>query len=82
MSKKASLEWAHNKRLKDEQEIKYIEDEFQPMYDSDGGGYDSQESKDHLGELEGKKIVLLAEQVVWRLKAEPPGWQAETKTQN
>jgi hypothetical protein len=68
--KKFTIEWDANKRKRDEQEILESEQALQVIYESEGWGLSSPESKLALKSLEEKKRKLLEErEVAWRLKS-------------
>jgi len=63
-------EWAVAKRKRDEAELKFLEDALLLLYEGDGGGFLSAESKEILVRLEGKhNIILLEKEEAWRLKS-------------
>jgi len=67
--KQATITWVHLKRVREEQDLKEVEYALYSIYESDGGGHSSPNSKDRLLQLEKKKMKLLEDkEVVWRLK--------------
>lgn len=68
--KQVAIGWAHKKKIFDEQELKSVNEFFQAIYDTEGGGYMSNESKELLLQLESKLRKLLKDQEAnWRLKS-------------
>jgi hypothetical protein len=53
--KQATITWAHLKRVREEQDLKEVEEALNAIYESDGGGHSSPDSKDRLLQLEKKK---------------------------
>jgi len=68
--KGAVKEWAKDKRLREDAELKNVEAELDQIYDGNGGGFLTQDSKDNLVRLEGRRNTLLLEkEEAWRLKS-------------
>jgi hypothetical protein len=62
--------WDHEKCIRDEQELRSIEDHLEYTHHSAGGGYDSTFSKDVLIYLEVRYRKILEEkEAVWRQKS-------------
>ena len=67
-------EWSIAKRNRDEAELKSIEAELLLIYEGEGGGFSSLDSKEVLTRLEGRRISLLLEkEEAWRLKSRALG---------
>ena len=63
-------DWAVAKRNRDEAELKSIEAELLLIYDGEGGGFLSHETKEDLSKLEVRRTTLLMEkEEAWRLKS-------------
>ena len=63
-------DWAVAKRSKDDAELKQVEAELLVIYEGEGGGFASQEAKEALSRLEGRRNTLLLErEEAWRLKS-------------
>ena len=63
-------DWAAKKRRRDDTELKQVEDDLLEIYEGAGGGFSSQESKESLTRLEGRRNTLLLEkEEEWRLKS-------------
>ena len=63
-------EWSIAKRNRDEDELKSIEAELLLIYEGEGGGFSSLDSKEALTRLEGRRTSLLLEkEEAWRLKS-------------
>ena len=63
-------EWEVAKRKRDEAELKSIEAALLFIYEGDGGGFLTNESKEIWSRLEGRHIALLLEkEEAWRLKS-------------
>jgi len=68
--KRLIKDWSKAKNRREDAELKQVEVELQRMYDSDGGGLISQDSKDTLSRLEGRRNTLLCvKEESWRLKS-------------
>jgi len=68
--KGAIKEWAVEKRRRDDSELKQVEAELLRIYEGEGGGLISQESKEHMTQLEERRNqLLLAKEETWRLKS-------------
>ena len=62
--------WAAEKRRRDDAELKQVEVDLLEIYEGEGGGFTSQESKEALTRLEGRRNTLLLErEEAWRLKS-------------
>ena len=63
-------EWTVAKRNRDEVELKKVEADLLQIYEGEGGGFLTQESKEALSRLEGRRNTLLLEkEEAWRLKS-------------
>ena len=63
-------EWAAVKRSREDGELKNVEEELLVIYEGEGGGLSTQESKEVLTRLEGRRYTLLLEkEEAWRLKS-------------
>lgn len=68
--KRLIKDWAIAKHRREEIELKQVEEDLMRIYESDGGGLISQESKEDLTRLEGRRNTLLSEkEETWRLKS-------------
>jgi len=68
--KGAVKEWAIAKRLREDAELKQVEAELLQIYEGEGGGLMTLESKEDLVRLEGRRNTLLLEkEEAWRLKS-------------
>jgi len=68
--KRLIKDWSIAKKRREELELKQLEEELLRLYESDGGGLISQDSKEELARLEGRRNTLLAEkEETWRLKS-------------
>jgi hypothetical protein len=68
--KEETICWANQRRIRDNQDLKAIEAELKSIYDSEGGGFLSNDSKDQLVSLEARYRKLLADREEdWRLKS-------------
>lgn len=64
------LPWAHEKRIRDEQEIACLESQLEAIRQSEGDGYESVASKEALKALELRYRKLLAEkEALWKQKS-------------
>jgi len=62
--------WSFLKRKKEDAELKLLEEDLRQIYESEGGGMESQESKGVLIKLEERRNMLLKEkEETWRLKS-------------
>ncbi|KAH9318515.1 hypothetical protein KI387_020284, partial [Taxus chinensis] len=62
--------WACKKKERDEKDLIEIEEALQKWYDSEGGGFLTEEDKTQLGILEKRRRCLLDErETLWRLKS-------------
>ena len=62
--------WEAEKRSRDDVELKQVEAEILEIYEGEGGGFSSQQSKEALIRLEGQRNILLLErEEAWRLKS-------------
>jgi len=60
----------HDKRQREDQELKQIEEDLSKFYEEEGGGYLTQETKEALARMEGRRNALLHEkEESWRLKS-------------
>jgi hypothetical protein len=57
--KKATMEWARRKKSIDDQKIMNIEATLQSLYESKGGGFETQEPKEEMLNLEKARRKLL-----------------------
>ena len=68
--KGAVKDWAIAKRLREDAELKQVEEELVQIYEGDGGGFLSMDSKEVLIRLEGRRnTILLEREEAWRLKS-------------
>lgn len=68
--KKPIKEWAQAKLVKDDQELKEIEETLANVYEEEGGGHMTMSSKELMSRLEGRRNTLLQErEESWRLKS-------------
>jgi len=68
--KGAIKEWAVEKRRRDDSELKQVEADLISIYEGEGGGFISQESKEVLVQMEERRNqLLLAKEETWRLKS-------------
>ena len=68
--KKLLKEWAHNKKIQDDQAISQIETELEELQNADEGGFLNQEDKERLFTLEANRNKILKErEEVLRLKS-------------
>ena len=69
-TKQATKKWAHEKRIKDEQELKDIELALEEKMSDPVKGFSSEEEKEALINMEKRRKTLLKEQEeAWRLKS-------------
>lgn len=62
--------WASAKCIREDTELKQVEFELHGIYEGEGGGHLTPESRDALTLLEGRRNTLLLEkEEVWRLKS-------------
>ena len=63
-------EWAVAKRNREDAELKNVEADLLMIYEGEGGGLSTQESKEVLSRLEGRRNTLILEkEESWRLKS-------------
>jgi len=68
--KRLIKEWSIAKKRREEEELKQVEEDLLRIYESDGGGLISQESKEALARLESRRNTLLSDkEETWRLKS-------------
>lgn len=68
--KEETICWANQRRIRDNQDLKAIEVELKSIYDSEGEGFLSNDSKDQLVSLEARYRKLLVDREEdWRLKS-------------
>jgi hypothetical protein len=68
--KQATISWAHEKKVKEEQELKHIEQTLLDWQDGNGRGFCSSVEKEDLVRLELRRRELLADkEALWRLKS-------------
>lgn len=68
--KEAIKDWSVAKRIREDAELKHVEAELLMIYEGDGWGLISQESKEAMTNLEGRRNTLLLEkEETWRLKS-------------
>ena len=62
--------WASTKHIREDVDLKQVEGDLQRIYEGEGGGFLSFESRDAPTLLEGRRNNLLLEkEEVWRLKS-------------
>ena len=63
-------DWSSEKRRREDAEMKQVEADLLLIYEGEGGGLSSQESKEALTRLEGRRnTLLLVREEAWRLKS-------------
>jgi len=68
--KRLIKDWSIAKNRREDAELKQVEEDLLMMYESEGGGLISPESKEALTRLEGRRNSLLCEkEETWRLKS-------------
>lgn len=78
--KQDMLQWAKLKRLRDKEDLKSIEVELEIMEVVEEGGYESEEAKNRIIELEKRKRrILLDQEEQLRLKSRDVWIKVETK---
>jgi hypothetical protein len=73
--KHATITWAHEKRLKEDQELTALEKKLLDWQTDPTLGYSSREAREELAQLELRRKTILADkEALWRLKS--PGYLA------
>jgi len=68
--KSVTKEWAKRKRVREERDLRFIESKLQEYMKDAEGGFATEESRDHILDLEKRRQVLLGEKEArWRLKS-------------
>jgi len=68
--KRLIKDWSIAKNRREDAELKQVEEDLLRMYESDGGGLLSQDTKDALSRMEGRRNSLLCtKEETWRLKS-------------
>ena len=63
-------DWSTEKRRREDAELKQVEADLLAIYEGEGGGFSSQDSKEVLTRSEGRRNTLLLErEEAWRLKS-------------
>jgi hypothetical protein len=68
--KQATISWAHEKKLKEDQELLNIEKMLMDWQVDPGRGFSSREAREELVQVELRRRSILAEkEALWRLKS-------------
>ena len=68
--KKATKEWANSKKLREEEELRKVNEELDFLEKPEGAGYSSLESRNKIRELEStRKNILQLREESWCLKS-------------